>query len=131
MYYEKQKHGYGSEADFYYFDGYVLCCRRLCDVVSAGLDKKALVGKWYQMNIEENTYDRTEYFEFFADDTFQTGSGEVGSFDIENHNITFRIDDMGTLTLPYKIKYEGRTPKALELTGKKGTTTFINENAVR
>lgn len=96
-----------------------------------GLDKKALVGKWYQMNIEENTYDRTEYFEFFADDTFQTGSGEVGSFNIENHSITFRIDDMGTLTLPYKIKYEGRTPKALELTGKKGTTTFINENAVR
>lgn len=98
--------------------------------MGCSLNQKKIIGKWYQFNEEKNTYNSSQYFEFYDDGMFQTGDGETGNYEIQGDKITLNNENIGTVEMSYNLIYKKSKLEKLELIGPKGTLTFVSAEAV-
>lgn len=115
----------------------VLCVCLLVLFVFIGLyhdavwSEKVLVGRWYLINQEANTYSRSNYIEFYEDGSCQAGEGdsiEYGEWKVENKELCLRFMEVSSKVYRYGYEVEAGDYLTVVVNGDGETkeTKFIN-----
>lgn len=69
-----------------------------------GRDERFIIGRWYPLDIYENTYNPGTYFEFYDDGTLSVEASnrdntQYADWQIKNHQLWIRYqEDIGTMS---------------------------------